>query len=156
VYRATMNEVIRIWSGGGGGWGDPLERDPEAVVADVAAGLVTTERARSVYGVIIAQGASQTKETQACRAELAAARGVLPAFDFGPGRSAWEATYGAAAERIATWLPTLPESVRRYAQAEVYQYLRQSEPGPYDDVATQQAIARVAAALTGAVGRTAA
>ena len=155
VYRPTMNEVIRIWSGGGGGWGDPLERDPEAVVADVAAGLVTTERARAVYGVIIAQGALQTIETQACREDLAAARGILPAFDFGPGRSAWEATYGAAAERIAVWLPVLPEGVRRYAQAEVYQCLRQSGPGPYDDAATQLAIARVAAALPG-VGRTAA
>ena len=156
VYRPTMNEVIRIWSGGGGGWGDPLERSPEAVVADVAAGLVTTERARSVYGVITAQGELQTIETQECREELAAARGVLPAFDFGPGRSAWEAIYGAAAERIAAWLPSLSEGVRRYAQAEVYQTLRQSGPGPYDDAATQQAIGKVAAALPGDVGRAAA
>ena len=155
VYHPAMNEVIRIWSGGGGGWGDPLERDLEAVVNDVAAGLVTIERARTVYGVIIAQGAVQAMETHACRAELAAARGVLPAFDFGPGRSAWEATYGAAAERIADWLPALPEGVRRYAQAEVYQCLRQSGPGPYDDAATQQAIWTVAAALSGGVGRTA-
>ena len=116
---------------------------------DVAAGLCHAERARSVYGVIIAQGASQTKGHGV--RQMSAERGVLPAFDFGPGRSAWEATYGVAAECIATWLPTLPEGVRRYAQAEVYQYLRQSEPGPYDDVATQQAIARVAASLTGAM-----
>ena len=112
VYHPAMNEVIRIWSGGGGGWGDPLERDVEAVVNDVAAGLVTIERARTVYGVIIAQGAVQAMETHACRAELAAARGALPAFDFGPGRSAWEAIYGAAAERIAAWLP---DAARRRA-----------------------------------------
>ena len=92
VYRPAMNEVIRIWSGGGGGWGDPLERDLEAVVNDVAAGLVTIERARTVYGVIIAQGVVQAMETHACRAELAATRYVLPAFDFGPGRSEWEAS----------------------------------------------------------------
>ena len=32
-------------SAGGGGFGDPLERDPEAVVEDVADGYVTIERA---------------------------------------------------------------------------------------------------------------
>ena len=51
---------------------------------------------------------------------MAAQRGAPPAFDFGPGRGAWEATYGTAAERIADWLPMLAEGMRRHAQAEVY------------------------------------
>jgi N-methylhydantoinase B len=38
---------------GGGGWGDPLERDPEAVRWDVTEGLVSLERARNVYGVVL-------------------------------------------------------------------------------------------------------
>ncbi len=153
VYRASMDEVIRIWSGGGGGWGDPLKRDPEAVANDVAAGLVSEERARAAYGVAIALGAPRMAETQALRQEMAASRGALPAFDFGPGRSAWEATYGAAVERIADWLATLPEGVRRHAQAEVYRCLRQSGPGPYDGGATEQAIRGAAAALPASVGR---
>ncbi len=85
VYRPAMDEVIRIWSGGGGGWGDPLERDPEKVLADVAAGLVSSERAHAVYGVAITQGRVQAAETEARRAELRERRGALPAFDFGPG-----------------------------------------------------------------------
>jgi hypothetical protein len=37
-------------SAGGGGFGDPLERDPEAVVEDVADGYVTLERAGWLEG----------------------------------------------------------------------------------------------------------
>ena len=40
-------------SAGGGGFGDPLERDPEAVVEDVADGYVTVERACIDYGVVV-------------------------------------------------------------------------------------------------------
>ena len=38
---------------GGGGWGDPLERDPEAVLNDVLEDKVSIERAAQDYGVII-------------------------------------------------------------------------------------------------------
>jgi N-methylhydantoinase B len=38
---------------GGGGLGDPFERDPELVAADVAEGRVTVEGARDDYGVDI-------------------------------------------------------------------------------------------------------
>jgi len=38
---------------GGGGWGDPLERDPEAVARDVKNEKVSTEAARQLYGVVL-------------------------------------------------------------------------------------------------------
>ena len=38
---------------GGGGWGDPRQRDPEAVRLDVSEGLVSLERARTVYCVAL-------------------------------------------------------------------------------------------------------
>jgi N-methylhydantoinase B len=40
-------------SAGGGGFGDPLERDPAAVREDVADGYVSIERARKDYGVVV-------------------------------------------------------------------------------------------------------
>jgi N-methylhydantoinase B len=40
-------------SAGGGGYGDPLEREPERVRDDVADGYVTLERARKDYGVVL-------------------------------------------------------------------------------------------------------
>jgi N-methylhydantoinase B len=144
VYRAAMDEVIKIWSGGGGGWGDPLKRDPEAVRQDVAAGLVSPERARSVYGVAIGEDEAATA---ARRAALAAKRKAQPSFDYGPGRTAWEEIYGVAAEGIAAWLPSLPEGVRREAQGRVYHELRETGPGPYDGAATEQVMRSVEAKL---------
>ncbi|MDP2727359.1 MAG: acetone carboxylase subunit gamma, partial [Dehalococcoidia bacterium] len=41
---------------GGGGYGDPLDRDPELVLKDVLAGLVTEKAARDVYGVVVNAG----------------------------------------------------------------------------------------------------
>ncbi len=38
---------------GGGGWGDPLEREPERVAADVLDGKVTREAALEHYGVAV-------------------------------------------------------------------------------------------------------
>jgi N-methylhydantoinase B len=46
------SEVV-IRTGGGGGWGDPFERDPELVVMDVREGLVSIEAARRDYGVVV-------------------------------------------------------------------------------------------------------
>ncbi|WP_237447935.1 hydantoinase B/oxoprolinase family protein [Nocardioides flavescens] len=46
-------EVIRIRTTGGGGWGDPLQRDPELVVRDVVWRKVSPEAALSSYGVVL-------------------------------------------------------------------------------------------------------
>ncbi|MCU0540199.1 MAG: hypothetical protein MUF46_09990, partial [Desulfobacterales bacterium] len=43
-------------SAGGGGYGEPFERDPEAVESDAANGYVSIERAREDYGVVINGG----------------------------------------------------------------------------------------------------
>jgi N-methylhydantoinase B len=46
-------DVIQFSSAGGGGYGDALERDPEAIEQDVCYGYVSTDRAREDYGVAI-------------------------------------------------------------------------------------------------------
>ena len=47
---------ISFVSAGGGGYGDPFERDPEAVKRDVKYGYVSIEKAKQDYGVIIEPG----------------------------------------------------------------------------------------------------
>ncbi len=47
----VAGDVIEMRFTGGGGYGDPLERDPSLVAADVAAGYTSAESAREVYGV---------------------------------------------------------------------------------------------------------
>ena len=45
-------DVVTIISGGGGGYGDPLDRDPELVLQDVVNGKVSEEGAQRDYGVV--------------------------------------------------------------------------------------------------------
>jgi N-methylhydantoinase B len=44
---------IRLIVGGGGGWGDPLERDTERVLTDIDDGLVSESFAHAAYGVVL-------------------------------------------------------------------------------------------------------
>ncbi len=68
---------------GGGGCGDPLERDLDKVKFDVDAGLVTREGARR-YGVVIdAAGAVDAAASAKLRAEMAKRRGPVQLFDRG-------------------------------------------------------------------------
>ena len=53
IVTAKSGDVIRLEMPGGGGWGDPLERDPERVLADVVEEKVTAGRAERDYGVVI-------------------------------------------------------------------------------------------------------
>ncbi|WP_298468094.1 hydantoinase B/oxoprolinase family protein [uncultured Erythrobacter sp.] len=78
-------DLLHFITWGGGGWGDPLERDPELVGLEIRQGLVTPQGARD-YGVV-ADGDGQIDEaaTNALRDEIRSARGELPLFDYGPG-----------------------------------------------------------------------
>jgi N-methylhydantoinase B len=52
-YDVKRGDFWDYWSGGGGGWGDPLEREPELVLEDVKDGYVSPEGARRDYGVVV-------------------------------------------------------------------------------------------------------
>jgi N-methylhydantoinase B len=68
-------DVVSMRSAGGGGFGDPLERDPARVLADVQAGYVSLARARDGYGVVLtAAGEADLDATRAQRAALAGRR----------------------------------------------------------------------------------
>lgn len=65
-------DVISYRTCGGGGFGEPHERDPEAVLADVRAGKVSRARAREVYGVEVTSDLRVDEEkTPRLRAESA-------------------------------------------------------------------------------------
>jgi len=55
VREARLNpgDTLRVKMNAGGGYGDPLERDPELVLGDVLDGYVSTMGAREDYGVVI-------------------------------------------------------------------------------------------------------
>ena len=80
-------DVFRHELAGAGGWGDPLERDPQAVLRDLRNELIGDDTARDDYGVIVDRASWQVDAaaTEARRAELRAARGwtALPAVSRG-------------------------------------------------------------------------
>ena len=60
-------ERIVIETAGGGGWGDPHARDSELVRRDVVEGLITLERAREAYGVVIDPGSLEVLQVETGR-----------------------------------------------------------------------------------------
>lgn len=53
TYQGEQDVFEAIFSSGGGGYGDPLERDPLLVLQDLKSDLISIECAKSLYGVII-------------------------------------------------------------------------------------------------------
>ncbi len=77
-------DLLHFITWGGGGWGDPLERDPALVGLEIRQGLVTPEGAKA-YGVIADEnGTVDEAQTDALRTEMKSSRGELPLFDYGP------------------------------------------------------------------------
>lgn len=67
-------ETVLSLTAGGGGYGPPIERDPEWVRRDVNEGWISRQRARDVYGVVLdAQDAADYEETRRRRQDLQAA-----------------------------------------------------------------------------------
>ena len=68
--------LFRSRVGGGGGYGDPLERDPDRVARDIALGYQSIEAATSIYGVKLApDGSVDLDHTEALRQQLRSERG---------------------------------------------------------------------------------
>ena len=74
---ATFSEIpipagttLRVETPAGAGYGDPLERDPERVAADVLAGKVTPAAAEGGYGVVLREGRVDERETASLRARM--------------------------------------------------------------------------------------
>lgn len=93
AYAATSmrsKDVYATVSMGGGGYGDPLDRDPARVLRDVERLLVTREWAERAYGVVLGDGGIDEARTAERRDEIRAARreaasGVTPAGADGHG-----------------------------------------------------------------------
>ena len=61
-HATAPGAILRYVNAGAGGWGDPFERDPEAVKRDVRDGYVTIEGAARDYGVVIAGNPDEDPE----------------------------------------------------------------------------------------------
>lgn len=102
LMTMTNKDVFAVTWQGGGGWGDPLDRTPEAVVQDVICGAVSLDAALNIYGVVTdgssLDRAATEKKRQALRVvRLKAAVGMSPSLTFA----------GDGAELVANMGPKL-------------------------------------------------
>ena len=106
-------DMLHFITWGGGGWGDPLERDPALVAKEIVQGLVTSAGARN-YGVVAdAEGVLDLPATLALRTSMSAARpAVMPLFNYGPSLEELRATSvaetGLPAPKQPRWDHALP------------------------------------------------
>jgi N-methylhydantoinase B len=79
-YESQPGELILFQSGGGGGWGPAVEREPQAVLDDVLNELVSVDAAREHYGVVIDPDGLLVLEgeTEELRGRMAAAESAAP------------------------------------------------------------------------------
>jgi N-methylhydantoinase B len=84
MIQLEAGDMAATMEAGGGGYGDPLKRDPTLVRRDVLGGLVSREVAESVYGVVFQDdGATVDAAATARRREAILAE---PGEKAGPGK----------------------------------------------------------------------
>ena len=83
--KVAPGDRIVFRTAGGGGWGDPLERDPARVRADVRRKLMSAQAAEREYGVVLTADTLEldAAATEERRESIRRSRGPLPIYDFG-------------------------------------------------------------------------
>jgi N-methylhydantoinase B len=82
-FPLEWGDCVVMETSGGGGFGDPLEREPVLVEADVREGYVSPEEARVEYGVHLVGGKVDKEKTHICRQDLKSSRLRLPLIQVG-------------------------------------------------------------------------
>ncbi|MBB3085533.1 hydantoinase B/oxoprolinase family protein [Geodermatophilus sabuli] len=72
-FSLPEGHSFAVKAAGGGGWGDPLDREVAAVLNDVETGLISADEARAVYGVDVSDGTTSHR-TALLQERLATAR----------------------------------------------------------------------------------
>jgi N-methylhydantoinase B len=120
ILNLDPGDMIRFSSPSGGGYGDPLERDPALVLDDIQRGLVSEAAALDVYGVVIVNGAVDEAATQDRRAQDAVGR-ERPAIDFGPERARYDAIWPLETRQtFRSILSGLSPTLRPYVSELIY------------------------------------
>lgn len=147
VLRMPPRSTLLIQTAGGGGYGDPFERDPQLVLADVLDGLVTLDEARREYGVALVDSRVDAAETTRLRKGEQRPR---ESFDFGPHRLAYERRWPdrlqSAVNRLTEGLAPAP---RQYVRGRLIEKAERRRAGdaPLDEAALGDLYKRVMDAL---------
>ena len=115
VLTVNAGDTVTFLTPGAGGWGDPAERDTQAVLNDVRNGFFTAEAAARDYGVLIHGGEVDEAATRLRRAAMQRAGG------HGPERERWDAVFAPELmDRLNAGLVALPGSARQRRRRDIF------------------------------------
>jgi N-methylhydantoinase B len=142
VLALEPGDVLSVRTPGGGGHGDRFTRPPSHVLADVLSGLVSLERARDAYGVVLDGDRVDEAATASLRSTLLAATapraGTGAVFDFGEARREHERRWPPALQdAFIGLLMSLPAPYRAYVRRTLYgrvEALAAERPVTIDDL----------------------
>jgi N-methylhydantoinase B len=124
ILHLEPGDVLRILTQGGGGFGDPLDRDPVRVLDDVANGLVSPDEASDSYGVVLAGDRVDGAATTARRVELRKERREAPPFAFGAERLAYEERWPDALQSaLNSALAGYPTALRTFLRERAVRFI---------------------------------
>lgn len=121
VVEVRAGDTVTVLTPGGGGYGNPLCREPAAVLRDVRLGLVSPRSAETVYGVSIRGDAVDLQATEGFRQ---ARRGSVDeaGFVYGPDRQRWERIFDDEIMRaLNDHLLALPAPQRAARRREIFE-----------------------------------
>ena len=150
IVTIDPGDIIHVTCGGAGGWGDPLQRDPEAVLRDVLCGWVSWDHAQQEYGVIISDRKLDEEATEACRKARSNDGGNGKEASFyhvGKAQQAFETVWTEANyDALTEELMKLPVTWRFYAKHRVFSMidkLPSDDPGRSDGTAVRHGFTRL-------------
>lgn len=119
IVRCGPGDVIRVIGPGAGGYGNPLLRPVEAVLADIRKGAITADHAYRHYGVVVRDGLIDEVATNAVRSSQASnAAGVIT---YGAERLAFEALWTEERYALLTdFLASTPVGWRYFLKHRVF------------------------------------
>ncbi len=122
IVWLEKGDTVTFLTPGGGGYGDPFLRAPEAVLDDVLSGFVSPEAAERDYGVKIVERAIDREATARLRkARPLRSKENGDAFDFGPERNGWDAVFTRdRMQALNDALMTRPPSQRQSLRQELF------------------------------------
>jgi N-methylhydantoinase B len=125
VLALEPGDVLSVRTPGGGGHGNRFTRPPSHVLTDVLSGLVSRERARDAYGVVIdgdrvdEAATASLRGTHADRVTTGSGTGAV--FDFGPARREHEQRWPSELQdAFIAMLMSLPAPYRAYVRRTLY------------------------------------
>ncbi len=148
IDLVTMDpgDVLHIHSPGGGGRGDPLEREADRVAQDVRRGYLSADAAARDYGVVLRDAVVDEAATASLRE--ARRQPIAGHFDFGPERLAHERIWtDQAYAEMTTIMNDLPFHWRFFVKTRLFAMLR--EPAGDGAAAIRAAFAQLRATYPG-------